>query len=91
MGLKLEYQFEEDYILAAYSFDNFPPSSACYSEKLNNNEDYELPAKKLKLNDDKKITNLEYSVQLPVAPFIDYLEKYSNTFVDQCLKHNNSN
>jgi len=43
------------------------------------------------LNDNKRITNLEYSVKLPVAPFIDYLEKYSNTFVDRCLKYNNSN
>ena len=37
---------------------------------------YRLPAKKLKLNDNKKIAILEYSsVQLPVASFIDYLEK----------------
>jgi len=81
VGLKLEYQLEEDYITAKSE----------YSEKLNNNEDDELPAKKLKLNDNKRITNLEYSVKLPVAPFIDYLEKYSNTFVDRCLKYNNSN
>jgi hypothetical protein len=34
---------------------------------------------------------LEYSsVQLPVAPFIDYLEKYSTTFVNQCLKYGNT-
>ena len=82
MGLKLEYQLEEDYITA----------KSKYSEKLNNNEDDELPAKKLKLNDNKKIAILEYSsVQLPVAPFIDYLEKYSKSFVDQCLTYNNSN
>ncbi len=81
VGLKLEYQLWEDYITAKSE----------YSEKLNNNEDDELPAKKLKLNDNKRITNLEYSVKLPVAPFIDYLEKYSNTFVDRCLKYNNSN
>ncbi len=75
VGLKLEYQLWEDYITAKSE----------YSEKLNNNEDDELPAKKLKLNDNKRITNLEYSVKLPVAPFIDYLEKYSNTFVIHIL------
>jgi hypothetical protein len=80
VGLKFKYQFDEE-IIAANN-----------SKKPNNNEDEELPAKKLKLNDNKKIAILEYSsVQLPVAPFIDYLEKYSKTFVDQCLKHNNSN
>ena len=80
MGLKFKYQFDEE-IIAANNSNN-----------LNNNEDDELPAKKLKLNDNKKIAILEYSyVQLPVAPFIDYLEKYSKTFVDQCLTYNNSN
>jgi hypothetical protein len=80
VGLKFKYQFDEEII------------GANNSKKLHNNEDGELPAKKLKLNNNKKITILEYSsVQLPVAPFIDYLEKYSMTFVDQCLKHNKSN
>ncbi len=66
MGLKLKYQFDEELI------------ESYISTKLKNNEDDELPAKKLKLNDNKKIAILEYSsVQLPVALFIDYLEKYS--------------
>ena len=80
MGLKLKYQFDEELI------------ETYISTKHKNNEDDELPAKKLKLNDNKKIAILEYSsVQLPVAPFIDYLEKYSKSFVDQCLTYNNSN
>ena len=74
MGLKLKYQFDEELI------------ETYISTKHKYNEDDELPAKKLKLNDNKKIAILEYSsVQLPVAPFIDYLEKYSKTFEDQCL------
>ncbi len=80
MGLKLKYQFDEE-LMEPY-----------ISSKQKNNEDDELPAKKFKLNDNKKISILEYSsVQLPVAPFIDYLEKYSKSFVDQCLTHNQSN
>ena len=80
MRLKLKYQFDEELI------------ETYISTKHKNNEDDELPAKKLKLNNNnKKIAILEYSsVQLPVAPFIDYLEKYSKTFEDQCLTHNNS-
>ena len=79
MGLKLNYQFDEE------------PIDTYISSKHKNCEDNELPAKKLKLND-KKIAILEYSsVQLPLAPFIDYIEKYSKTFVDQCLTYNNSN
>ena len=81
MRLKLKYQFDEELI------------ETYISTKHKNNEDDELPAKKLKLNNNnKKIAILEYSsVQLPVAPFIDYLEKYSKTFVDQCLTYNNFN
>ena len=80
MGLKLKYQFDEELI------------ETYISTKHKNNEDDELPAKKLKLNDNKKIAILEYSsVQLPVAPFIDFIEKYLKTFEDQCLTHNNSN
>jgi hypothetical protein len=72
VGLKLKYQFDEELI------------EPYISTKHKNNEDDELPAKKFKLNDNKKIGILEYSsVQLPVAPFIDYLEKYSKTFVEE--------
>jgi len=79
VGLKLNYQFDEE------------PIDTYISSKHKNSEDNELPSKKLKLND-KKIAILEYSsVQLPLAPFIDYIEKYSKTFVDQCLTYNNSN
>ncbi len=79
MGLKLNYQFDEE------------PIETYISSKHKNSEDNELPTKKLKLND-KKVAILEYSsVQLPLAPFIDYIEKYSKTFVDQCLTYNNSN
>ena len=79
MGLKLNYQFDEE------------PIDTYISSKHKNSEDNELPAKKLKLND-KKIAILEYSsVQLPLAPFIDFIEKYLKTFEDQCLTHNNSN
>ncbi len=74
MGLKLKYQFDEE-LIETYIWT-----------KHKNNEDDELPAKKLKLNDNKKIAILEYSsVQLPVAPFINYLETYSKTFEDQRL------
>jgi hypothetical protein len=80
VGLKLKYQFDEELI------------ETYISSKHKNNKDDELPAKKLKLNDNKKIAILEYSsVQLPVASFIDYLEKYSKIFEDLCLTHNNSN
>ena len=80
MGLKLKYQFDEELI------------ETYISSKHKNNEDDEQPAKKLKLNNRKKISILEYScVQLPLVHFIDYLEKYSKTFVDQCLTYNNSN
>ncbi len=79
MGLKLKYQFDEELI-------------ETYISSKHKNEDDEQPTKKLKLNDNKKIAILEYSsVQLPVACFIDYLEKYSKIFEDQCLTHNNSN
>jgi hypothetical protein len=76
VGLKFKYQFDEEIIEA----------------DKKNDEDDELPSKKLKLNislnENKKITILKYSsVQLPVVPFIDYLDKYSKDFVDQCLKH----
>jgi hypothetical protein len=67
--LKLKYQFDEELI------------ETYISTKHKNNEDDELPAKKLKLNNNKKIAILEYSsVQLPVAPFIDYLEKIFKDF-----------
>jgi len=80
VGLKLKYQFDEELI------DTY------ISSKHKNNKADEQPAKKLKLNNRKKISILEYScVQLPLVPFIDYLEKYSKTFVDQCLTYNNSN
>jgi len=86
VGLKLKYQFDEELIETYISTKHKNNST-----KHKNNEDDELPAKKLKLNDNKKIAILEYSsVQLPVAPFIDYLEKYSKTFEDQCLTHNNN-
>ena len=69
MGLKLKYQFDDELI------------ETYISTKHKNKEDDELPAKKLKLNDNKKIAILEYSsVQLPVAPFIDYLEKIFKDF-----------
>jgi hypothetical protein len=56
--LKLKYQFDEELI------------ETYISTKHKNKEDDELPAKKLKLNNNKKIAILEYSsVQLPVAPF----------------------
>jgi tRNA A-37 threonylcarbamoyl transferase component Bud32 len=75
VGLKFKYQFDD--IIAARN-----------AKKLKNSEVDEPIAKKLKLNDNKITTILEYSsVQLPVAPFIDYLEKFSNTFVNQCLKY----
>jgi hypothetical protein len=80
VGLKLKYQFDEELI------DTY------ISSKHKNNKADEQPAKTLKLNNRKKISILEYScVQLPLVPFIDYLEKYSKTFVDQCLTYNNSN
>jgi hypothetical protein len=80
VGLKLKYQFDEE-LMDPY-----------ITAKPKSNEDDELPAKKFKITDTKKISILEYSsVQLPVAPFIDYLEKYSKSFVDQCLTYNNSN
>jgi hypothetical protein len=81
VGLKLKYQFDEELIDTNIS-----------SKHKNNKKADEQPAKKLKLNNRKKISILEYScVQLPLVPFIDYLEKYSKTFVDQCLTYNNSN
>jgi hypothetical protein len=79
VGLKLKYQFDEELI------------ETYISTKHKNSEDDELPAKKLKLNNNKKIAILKYSfVRLPIAPFIDYFEKYSKTFMDQCLTHNNN-
>ena len=79
MGLKLKYQFDEELI-------------ETYILSKHKNKADEQPTKKLKLNDRKKISILEYScVQLPLVPFINYLEKYSKTFVDQCLTYNNSN
>jgi len=47
VGLKLKYQFDEELI------------ETYISTKHKNNEDDELPAKKLKLNDNKKIAILE--------------------------------
>ncbi len=84
MGLKLKYQFDEEIIETN--------NSKQLNNKRTTTRTMNYTAKKLKLKDDKKIAILEYSsVQLPVAPFNDYLEKYSKTFVDQCLTHNNSN
>ncbi|MFN5443237.1 MAG: hypothetical protein ACK48V_03320 [Crocinitomicaceae bacterium] len=79
MGLKFKYQFD----------DTITPRNA---KKLKNSDEVVEPVfKKSKLNDNKLTTILEYSsVQLPVSPFIDYLEKYSNAFVNQCLKYNNN-
>ncbi len=57
MGLKLKYQFDEE-LMDPY-----------ITAKPKSNEDDELPAKKFKITDTKKISILEYSsVQLPVAP-----------------------
>ena len=79
MGIKFKYQFD-DVVIEANN-----------SKNLTNSEDNEPSSKKFKLNDNKKTSILEYSsIQLPVAPFINYLEKYSTSFVNQCLKHNNS-
>jgi hypothetical protein len=79
VGLKFKYQFDD------------PVIAASPGKKLKNSEDNEPIAKKSKINDNKKTSILEYSsVQLPVAPFIDYLEKYSTTFVNQCLKYGNT-
>jgi hypothetical protein len=78
VGLKFKYQFDD--IIAAGNL-----------KKHKNSEVDEPVSKKMKLNDNKITTILEYSsVQLPVSPFIDYLEKYSNAFVNQCLKYSNN-
>jgi hypothetical protein len=75
VGLKFKYQFED---------------IAGNAKAFKNSEDNEPMPKKLKLNDSKRTSILEYSsVQLPVAPFIDYLENYSQAFVSQCLRYNN--
>jgi hypothetical protein len=72
VGLKFKYQFN---------------AVASQVNKLPNSEDNEPIPKKLKLYDNKTTTILEYSyVQVPVAPFIEYLIQYSNAFVDQCLQ-----
>ncbi|MEI7489588.1 MAG: hypothetical protein WCJ72_19655, partial [Chryseobacterium sp.] len=74
MGLKFKYQFGDASITTSHS------------KKLTNNEDNEPISKKMKINDSKLTTILEYSsIQLPIAPFIDYLDKYANDFVNQCL------
>jgi hypothetical protein len=77
VGLKFKYQFT---------------NAANDMKKLRNTEDGDEPiSKKIKITDNKLTSILEYSsVQLPVTPFIDYLEQHSDAFVKQCLKYGNS-
>ena len=80
MGLKFKYQF------AAAAADN-----TISAKKFKTGEDNEPVSKKLKLTESRKISIIDYSsIQLPVAPFIEYLEKYSKSFVNQCLKSKSS-
>jgi len=70
VGLKFKYQFN---------------NAATDTKKLRNSEDNEPISKKPKM--DNKLTSiLEYSsIQLPVTPFIEYLEKHGDAFAKDCL------
>jgi len=82
VGLKLNYQFDEE------------PIDTYISSKHKNSEDNELPAKKLKLND-KKIAILEYSsVQLPLTQMkqptsvsSDYFRIHKECNVEPLMKY----
>jgi hypothetical protein len=64
-----------------YSFDEA-------TSKINSEDEYGPASKKIKLNNNKKTSIIDYSlIQLPVASFIEYLESgHLNTYLDKCLK-----
>jgi len=78
VGLKFKYQFNEEILEAESKKSNTENGSA---------------SKKMKLtNDKRKNTIFCYSsVQLPLAAFIDYIEKeYLNNFVNHCMESQQS-